>query len=137
MIELCMAKPHRKRRRSLPRLPSKAQPLQAEVRHLPRRTAQPVRAARLVRCGVDEGEADGRNGQKELRMDGRRNVGLVREICDRIKAESGVPMKVISTGGLAPLFQQTADLFDAYEDDLTMQGLRRIHEHNKDIGTHA
>ena len=46
-------------------------------------------------------------------------VGLVREICDRIKAESGVPMKVISTGGLAPLFQQTADLFDAYEDDLT------------------
>ena len=36
-------------------------------------------------------------------------VGLVREICDRIKAESGVPMKVISTGGLAPLFQQTAD----------------------------
>ncbi len=64
-------------------------------------------------------------------------VGLVREICDRIKAESGVPMKVISTGGLAPLFQQTADLFDAYEDDLTMQGLRRIHEHNKDIGTHA
>jgi len=64
-------------------------------------------------------------------------VGLVREICDRIKAESGVPMTVISTGGLAPLFQQTADLFDAYEDDLTMQGLRRIHEHNKDIGTHA
>lgn len=64
-------------------------------------------------------------------------VGLVREICDRIKAESGVPMKVISTGGLAPLFQQTADLFDAYEDDLTMQGLRRIHEHNKDIGNHA
>ncbi|MCG7629470.1 type III pantothenate kinase [Epibacterium sp. MM17-32] len=64
-------------------------------------------------------------------------VGLVREICDRIKTESGVPMTVISTGGLAPLFQQTADLFDAYEDDLTMQGLRRIHEHNKDIGTHA
>ncbi len=61
-------------------------------------------------------------------------VGLVREICDRIKAEADVPMKVISTGGLAPLFQQTAELFDAYEDDLTMQGLRLIHEHNKDIG---
>ncbi|OIQ33588.1 MAG: pantothenate kinase [Alphaproteobacteria bacterium MedPE-SWcel] len=62
-------------------------------------------------------------------------VGLVREICDRIKAEANVPMKVISTGGLAPLFQQTADLFDAFEDDLTMQGLRLIHEHNKEIGT--
>lgn len=61
-------------------------------------------------------------------------VGLVREICARIKAEANVPMKVISTGGLAPLFQQTAELFDAYEDDLTMQGLRLIHEHNKDIG---
>ncbi|TNJ42729.1 type III pantothenate kinase [Phaeobacter sp. B1627] len=62
-------------------------------------------------------------------------VGLVREICDRIRAEADVPMKVISTGGLAPLFQQTADLFDAFEDDLTMQGLRLIHEHNKEIGT--
>ena len=64
-------------------------------------------------------------------------VGLVREICTQIRAEAAVPMKVISTGGLAPLFQQTADLFDAYEDDLTMQGLRLIHEHNKDIGTHV
>ncbi|KUP93846.1 type III pantothenate kinase [Tritonibacter horizontis] len=61
-------------------------------------------------------------------------VGLVREICTRIRAESDVPMKVISTGGLAPLFQQAADLFDAFEDDLTMQGLRLIHDHNKDIG---
>ena len=44
-------------------------------------------------------------------------------------------MKVISTGGLAPLFQQTAELFDAFEEDLTMQGLRIIHEYNKENGT--
>ncbi|UZD91891.1 type III pantothenate kinase [Cognatishimia activa] len=59
-------------------------------------------------------------------------VGLVREICDRIKAERDRPMKVISTGGLAPLFQQSYALFDAFEDDLTMHGLTVIHQHNKD-----
>ena len=50
-------------------------------------------------------------------------VGLVREICARIKAERARDMRVISTGGLAPLFQQSADLFDEYQDDLTIHGL--------------
>ncbi|MFK7751990.1 MAG: type III pantothenate kinase [Sedimentitalea sp.] len=60
-------------------------------------------------------------------------VGLVREICNRIKAERDRPMRVISTGGLAPLFQQTETLFDAFEDDLTMHGLTVIHKYNKDV----
>jgi type III pantothenate kinase len=59
-------------------------------------------------------------------------IGLVREICARIKGERGVPMRVISTGGLAPLFQQAETLFDAFEDDLTMHGLTVIHQYNKD-----
>lgn len=59
-------------------------------------------------------------------------VGLVREICARIKAERDRPMKVISTGGLAPLFQQTEELFDKFVDDLTMHGLTVIHKYNKD-----
>ncbi|MEM8850104.1 MAG: type III pantothenate kinase [Pseudomonadota bacterium] len=59
-------------------------------------------------------------------------VGLVKEITARIKAERDRPMKVISTGGLAPLFQQAETLFDAYEDDLTMHGLTVIHTFNKD-----
>jgi type III pantothenate kinase len=59
-------------------------------------------------------------------------VGLVREICTRIKNEHERPMKIVSTGGLAPLFQQTADLFDAFEDDLTMHGLTVIHRYNKE-----
>ncbi|MEY8837767.1 type III pantothenate kinase, partial [Cribrihabitans sp. XS_ASV171] len=62
-------------------------------------------------------------------------VGLVREICTRIKAEYDAPMKVVSTGGLAPLFQQTADLFDVFEDDLTMHGLTVIHRYNKENGS--
>jgi type III pantothenate kinase len=43
-------------------------------------------------------------------------------------------MQVIATGGLAPLFQQSADLFDQFEDDLTMHGLTVIHAHNKKQG---
>ncbi|MBN8186220.1 MAG: type III pantothenate kinase [Salipiger thiooxidans] len=58
-------------------------------------------------------------------------IGLVREICDRIKAERDRPMKVISTGGLAPLFQQSEDLFDEWVDALTMHGLTVIHDYNK------
>ncbi len=61
-------------------------------------------------------------------------VGLVREICDRIKAERGRDMRVISTGGLAPLFQQSETLFDDHKDDLTMHGLTVIHQYNKEHG---
>ena len=58
-------------------------------------------------------------------------VGLVREIRDRIVAERGRTMRVIATGGLAPLFQQTEPLFDAFEEGLTMHGLTVIHAHNR------
>ena len=57
-------------------------------------------------------------------------VGLIREIRDRIVAERDRPMRTIATGGLAPLFQQTEPLFDAFEEDLTMHGLTVIHAHN-------
>ncbi len=59
-------------------------------------------------------------------------IGLVREICDRIKAERGRPMRIIGTGGLASLFAQGDVLFDRVEDDLTMHGLTVIHKFNKD-----
>ncbi|MGY9049781.1 pantothenate kinase [Puniceibacterium antarcticum] len=61
-------------------------------------------------------------------------VGLVKEICARIKAERGVPMQIISTGGLAPLFQQTEELFNDFKDDLTMHGLTVIYTYNKNKG---
>jgi type III pantothenate kinase len=59
-------------------------------------------------------------------------VGLVREITDRIRAERDRPMKVIGTGGLAPLFSQGDVLFDTIEDDLTIHGLTVIHQYNKE-----
>jgi len=61
-------------------------------------------------------------------------VGLVREVCNRIKGERDREMQVIATGGLAPLFQQSEDLFDVLEDDLTMHGLTVIHKYNKENG---
>ena len=59
-------------------------------------------------------------------------IGLVKECCARIKAERDRDMKVIGTGGLAPLFAETEHLFDVIEDDLTMHGLTVIHDHNKE-----
>jgi type III pantothenate kinase len=59
-------------------------------------------------------------------------VGLIREIETRIKAEHDTPMRVIGTGGLAPLFSQGDVLFDTIEDDLTMHGLTVIHRYNKE-----
>ncbi|WP_116131403.1 type III pantothenate kinase [Tropicimonas sp. IMCC34043] len=59
-------------------------------------------------------------------------VGLVQGICSRILTERGRPMKIIGTGGLAPLFSQGDVLFDLIEDDLTMHGLTVIHRYNKE-----
>lgn len=61
-------------------------------------------------------------------------IGLVKEICARIKDERARPMTVIGTGGLAPLFAETEELFDVIEDDLTMHGLTVLHDYNKANG---
>jgi len=61
-------------------------------------------------------------------------VGLVQGVCTRIRAEYGRPMRIVGTGGLAPLFAQGKELFDVIEDDLTMHGLTVIHAHNKKTG---
>ncbi len=61
-------------------------------------------------------------------------VGLIQGLTQRVKDEYGVAMKVIGTGGLAPLFAQAEDLFDTIEDDLTMYGLVVIFDYNKEQG---
>lgn len=62
-------------------------------------------------------------------------IGLIKEICTRIKGEHARPMRVIGTGGLAPLFQQSEALFDVFEDNLTMSGLVEIYNYNKAQGS--
>lgn len=61
-------------------------------------------------------------------------VGLIKEISQQIMAEHGREMTVVGTGGLAPLFQSHAPVFDHFEDNLTMHGLKIIYEHNKKQG---
>jgi len=42
-------------------------------------------------------------------------------------------MRVVATGGLAPLFDQGTEVFDAVEDDLTMHGLVLINRYNNTL----
>jgi len=58
-------------------------------------------------------------------------LGLVEGIVARIRAERARPMKVVATGGLAPLFAQGTGVFDSVEDDLTMHGLVLIDAFNR------
>jgi type III pantothenate kinase len=60
-------------------------------------------------------------------------VGLIEGIVRNVRRERPRPMKVIATGGLATLFAQGTDTFDAIEDDLTIHGLTLIHSFNKEL----
>ena len=55
-------------------------------------------------------------------------VAMMEGLAARIKAEIGRPVTVLATGGLATLFDQHSDLFDAIEGDLTIQGLAMLYQ---------
>lgn len=62
-------------------------------------------------------------------------VGLVEGLVTRIKKEMaglGDNIKVIGTGGLAPLIAAHSDCMDVVDLNLTLEGLRMIYELNKD-----
>jgi type III pantothenate kinase len=54
-------------------------------------------------------------------------VAMIEGLVERMKAEIGRPAKVISTGGLATLFDAHSQVFDAIEPDLTIQGLALLY----------
>jgi type III pantothenate kinase len=58
-------------------------------------------------------------------------VGLVEGLVERIKKEFGEPMKLIVTGGLAPLFDGAIEGIDHTDPDLTLWGLRLIYRRNR------
>jgi len=60
-------------------------------------------------------------------------IGLVKEICRKIIEEKQEVMKIIATGGLAPLLQSSDQLFEAVEDNLTMHGVSLIFDCNKSV----
>lgn len=54
-------------------------------------------------------------------------VAMIEGLVARMRAEIGRPVRVISTGGLAVLFDAHTDIFDAIAPDLTIQGLALMH----------
>ena len=55
--------------------------------------------------------------------------GVVRRIADEFVA----PMRVVATGGLAPLFAEATDSIECADAELTLRGLYAIHKLNKPI----
>ncbi|HZH90952.1 MAG TPA: type III pantothenate kinase [Pyrinomonadaceae bacterium] len=55
-------------------------------------------------------------------------VGLVDGILRRMREELGGDVRIVSTGGLAPLIATGSELIETVDDTLTLEGLRLIHE---------
>ena len=53
--------------------------------------------------------------------------GMVRELLERVKRESGDSPKVVATGGFAQFIADNTDLIDVVDKDLLLDGLFRLH----------
>ncbi len=58
-------------------------------------------------------------------------VGLIEGIVSRIKAEYGGPMRVIATGGLAPIFEDASPMIEEVDGNLNLWGLRLVYTRNR------
>jgi type III pantothenate kinase len=89
-------------------------------------------AAKLPRIAIEAPEDDsviGRTTESQM-LTGIYwgYVAMMEGLVARLKAEIGRPVTVLATGGLATLFDERTDLFDAVEPDLTIQGLSLLYE---------
>ena len=57
-------------------------------------------------------------------------AGLVDGIVNRIKKEVDYGVKVIATGGIAPLIARESETIDVIDDNLTLEGLKILYERN-------
>ena len=55
-------------------------------------------------------------------------VSMMEGLISRMRAEIGRPARVVATGGLAILFDEHTDIFDAVDADLTLEGLAILAE---------
>ena len=58
-------------------------------------------------------------------------VGLVESLVARIRQELGGKAKVVATGGLANIISKETNVIDEVNSNLTLFGLRFIHEMNR------
>jgi len=58
-------------------------------------------------------------------------VGLVDGICARMQDELGFPVKVVATGGLAPLVAGLSRAISEVDEHLALEGLRLVYELNR------
>jgi len=57
-------------------------------------------------------------------------VGLIEGLVVRIQAEWDAPLKVVATGGLAPLLAEGTTIIKVIDPDLTLDGLRLLADRN-------
>ncbi len=58
-------------------------------------------------------------------------VGLVEGVVARFRKELGEEMRVIATGGLAPVIAKETDVLEIQAPWLTLEGLRMVWEMNR------
>ena len=83
--------------------------------------------AKLPRIAIEKPATDsviGRNTEDQMLIGVFWGyVAMMEGLVSRMKNEIGRPAKVVATGGLALLFDEHTDLFDAVDSDLTLRGL--------------
>jgi type III pantothenate kinase len=89
-------------------------------------------AARLPRIGIGRPQsAIGRNTVAAMQSGIYWGyVGLIEGIVARVRAEYGAPLKVVATGGLAPLFAEGTMIIEKIDPDITLEGLRLLADRN-------
>ncbi len=88
--------------------------------------------AKLPRIAIEKPASDsviGRNTEDQMLIGVFWGyVAMMEGLIARMKREIGRPAKVVATGGLALLFDEHTDLFDAVDSDLTLEGLAILAE---------
>lgn len=88
--------------------------------------------AKLPRIAIENPESDsviGRNTESQMLIGVFWGyVAMMEGLIARMRKEIGRPAKVIATGGLAILFDEHTDIFDAVDPDLTLEGLAILAE---------
>ena len=89
-------------------------------------------AAKLPRIAIESPESAtviGRTTEEQMHIGIYWGyVAMMEGLVERMQAEIGRPVTIVATGGLATLFDEHTDLFDAIEGDLTIQGLAMLYQ---------